>query len=132
MTGHGGQRAQINLKHAQNADHHIGTSQGRKKMNKTDARKIADTITNQQLSDMFEEASKNVRDWTKRSSVNKGMSLGTSWNVLALNFDISHKYHVLAKKNMIWEFGDFLPDELKIKKEKRNLPKTHHQEPIFN
>jgi hypothetical protein len=100
-------------------------------MNRRDARLIASTITNKQLKDMFSLASLGVEDWNKRSRVNKSMSIGTAWNILAKGFDVNHKYHVLAKKNMIWEFGDFLPDELKIKKVKKKLPKIQHQEPIF-
>lgn len=101
-------------------------------MNKTEARQIAETITNQQLSDMFKKARSEIKGWAKRSKVNKSMTIGTAWNILAKDFYINHKYHILAKKNMIWEFGDFLPDELKPSKNiKKKLPKPHHQEPIF-
>lgn len=73
-----------------------------------------------------------IQDWTKRSDVNKSFSLGTSWNILAKDFDPEISHHVLAKKNMIWEFGDFLPDELKPSKNKIKLPEVQHQEPIFD
>ena len=104
-------------------------------MNKTDARRIAETITNKDLYNMFESAKNGIKDWTIRSRVNKSFSIGTSWNILAKDFDIEYKYHILAKKNMVWEFGDYLPDDLKIKKSDKKsdkkLPKIHHQEPIF-
>ena len=101
-------------------------------MNKTDARMIATEISNKQLFDMFESAKKEIKDWSKRSRVNKSFSIGTAWNILAKDFDIDHNYHILAKKNMVWEFGDYLPDDLKIKKSDKKLPKIQHQEPIFN
>ena len=102
-----------------------------KAMNKTDAKKIASTITNQQLVDMLKSAKENIKDWTKRSSVNKSMTIGVSYNIFNDVFK-GQDMHVLAKKNMIWEFGDFLPEDLKIIKSKRKLPVPHHQDPIFN
>lgn len=101
-------------------------------MNRSDARIIAETITNQQLVDMFESAKRGIRDWTERSAVNKSFSLGVSWNILAKDFDPEKSHHVLAKKNMIWEFGDFLPDESKPSKDKKVLPEIHHEEPVFD
>lgn len=101
-------------------------------MNRTDARKIAETITNQQLQDMFNLAKVGIKDWTKVSSVNKGLTKGTAWNILAKDFDVTHKHHILAKTNMIREFGEFLPKELKPqKKNKRTDINPVHQEPIF-
>lgn len=101
-------------------------------MNQSDARKIAETITNEQLQAMFDRAKAEIKDWEKVSAVNKGMTKGAAWNILAANFDVSKPWNVLAKKNMVWEFGDFLPDELKPKKKARSLPKVVHQNPIFD
>jgi hypothetical protein len=98
-------------------------------MNRNDAKKIAQTITNEQLLEMFVQAEKNIKDWTKVSTVNKGMTKGTAWNILAKNFDVTHKYHNMAKVNMLREFGDFLHDNLKIIKPKKNPITTVHQEP---
>ena len=100
-------------------------------MNKTDAREIADTITREQLRQMFDTAKEKITDWDKPSDVNKLMSKGYSWNVLypAVKFE---NLHVLEIKNMVWEFGDFLPDELKIKKKKKKkVGITMRQDPIF-
>ena len=47
------------------------------------------------------------------------MTIGVAWNILAKDFDVGKTYHNLAKVNMVREFGQFLPEELKIKKEKR-------------
>lgn len=101
-------------------------------MNRRDAKLIAIKITNEQLNDMLNAAKEGISDWTQRSRVNKSLSLGYSWNILAANFDITGTYRDLNKINMIWEFGDYLSDGLKIpKKPKRVLNKPHHQEPKF-
>ena len=100
-------------------------------MNRTDARKIAEIITNKQLKNMLDAAKFSIKDWTKVSIVNKGLTKGSSWNVLGRDFDITHNYHILGKINMIREFGEFLPDELKIKKSKKVYPPPVHQDPIF-
>ena len=85
-------------------------------MNRTDARKIAETITNEQLKQIFEAAKTQIIDWTKVSNVNKGLTKGAAWNILAKNFDLNSAHHILAKTNMIREFGEFLPSELKPQK----------------
>jgi len=101
-------------------------------MNRKEARKIAEKITNEEIFDMFEEAKAKINDWTIRSANNIGLSKGTAWNILAKNFDITIKYHVLAKTNMISEFGDYLPEKLKPKRRKKMiLKKPSHQDPIF-
>lgn len=100
-------------------------------MNRFDARKITEIITNEQLKQMFDMAKVSITDWTKVSSVNKGMTKGVGWNILAKDFDINKDYNILTKTNMVWEFGDYLPDNLKIKHKKRVYPKPVHREPEF-
>lgn len=101
-------------------------------MNRTDAKHIAEKITNEELAEMFENAKANITDWTKVSAVNKGMSKGAAWNILASDFDVSKTYHNLAKVNMVREFGEFLPSYLKpAKKVKAETTKVVHQEPRF-
>ena len=100
-------------------------------MNRPDARTIATTITNQQLKDMLDRARNEVTDWMKPSHGNKGLTRGVAWNILGKDFDVTKNYHILAKTNMVREFGEFLPDELKpIRKKKPNITPIH-QEPIF-
>lgn len=102
-------------------------------MNKSNAKTIAQVITFEQLQEMFTNAKNNITDWSKVSAVNKGMTKGTVWNLLypALKPDII--LHRSAIKNMIWEFGDHLPEELipaREAKEKAEV-KVTHQKPIF-
>ncbi len=101
-------------------------------MNKKTARKIAETITNKQLKQMFDNAKTGIKDWTKGSSINKGFTKGVGWNILAKNFDINHNYHILSKTNMVREFGEFLPDELKPEKKKNQVKPPVHHDPNFN
>jgi len=100
-------------------------------MNRKTAKKIAEIITNKQIQIMFDNARANITDWTKVSSVNKGMTKGVGWNILAADFDTEANYHILAKTNMVREFGDYLPDELKPQKIEKKLIIPTHQKPIF-
>jgi len=101
-------------------------------MNRKSAREVAEKITNEQLQTMFDNAKKGVEDWKKVSRVNKGFTKGCAWNILAEDFDIGNEYHIIAKTNMIREFGEFLPEELKpLPKKKRILPPPVHYEPKF-
>lgn len=101
-------------------------------MNKQKAKKIAETITYEQLENMFLEAEMSITDWEQVSNVNKGISKGTSWNILrkVLTPDVINSN--LAVVNMIREFGEFLPTELIPENKPKNQPvKVHHQDPIF-
>lgn len=102
-------------------------------MNKVDARTIAETITNDELQMMLDVARIKVKDWTKISNINKSMTIGVSWNIFGSDFDVNQTQHRITKINMIREFGEFLPDEMKPKHDfsDRNPVKVIHQEPIF-
>ena len=102
-------------------------------MNRKNSRRIAETITNEQIKQMFDNAKANITDWTKVSNINKGLTKGSAWNILTKNFDVSIKYHILGKINMVHEFGEYLPNELKPQKQmqKKQNPPVHHN-PIFN
>jgi len=101
-------------------------------MNRNDARKLAEVITNQELSDMLNAAKIGIKDWAQVSNVNKGMTKGVSWNILAKDFNIDGTYHVIAKTNMIREFGNFLPNAKKPSKKQKTIIAVVHQDPIFN
>ena len=100
-------------------------------MNRTEAKLIAEKITNEELAEMFETAKANITDWTKVSVVNKGITKGVAWNILASDFDIERTYNNLAKVNMVREFGEFLPFYLKPPKKEKQTIKVVHEEPIF-
>ncbi len=101
-------------------------------MNRSDAKKIAQNITNEQLQEMLNNAKVGVKDWTKVSNCNKGITKGVAWNILAKDFDINYNHHMLAKINMIREFGEFLPEKLKLEKRTRKkYDNLIHQDPQF-
>lgn len=99
-------------------------------MNRAMAKQIAEVITTDQLRGMFESAKNETKDWGKTSIVNKGMTKGTAFNILSAG-DISSKAHILAKTNMIREFGEFLPTELLPVRATKCNPdiKPVHQDP---
>ena len=104
-------------------------------MNKTTAKKIAETVTNDQIQEMFDNAKANITDWTEKSSVNNCMTKGTSWNILYGAFkNMRHgRIRTLGLTNMIREFGDFIDGEL-VPNKKKSVKVEHkitHQEPIF-
>lgn len=100
-------------------------------MNRNDAKKIAQTITNQQLQQMFNTAQAKITDWRKTSIVNKGMTKGVAWNILAKDFDVTANHSILYKTNMVREFGEFLPEDLKPKKKQGRIYRLVHQDPEF-
>lgn len=102
-------------------------------MNRTEERKIAEIITNDQIKEMFKSAKLGIKNWEKTSTVNKGLTKGLAWNILAKDFDININYHILAKTNMVREFSEYLPFELlPEKKKKRQINKVSHQSPDFS
>jgi len=101
-------------------------------MNRNDAKRIAEVITNEELGQMFEVAKSKTSDWTKVSNINKSITKGVAWNILAKDFDVNHPYILIAKINMIREFGEFLPNYIKPKRKQKKHIQPIHQEPEFN
>ena len=100
-------------------------------MNKNDAKKIAEDISREQLADMFDRAKREVKDWRQVSNVNPCMTKGAAWNILYHGFVVGVNKRICVA-NMIREFGEYLPDELKpARKPKRAEIIPHHEEPIF-
>ena len=103
-------------------------------MNKDKAREIAEKITNAELKIMFDSAKARIIDWKRKSNVNKSISKGAAWNILAADFDINHNYNIVAKTNMVREFGEFIPKDPETAKklnELKNKILPIHQEPRF-
>lgn len=104
-------------------------------MNRNEAKKIAETVTNSELKDMFLNAQSEIKDWTQRSIVNLGMTKGAAFNILSACIDKyiyeNRTIHILAKTNMVREFGEYLTNYERKYKDKKELPKPVHQEPKF-
>ena len=103
-------------------------------MNRAKAKELSETITNAQIKEMLEKAKIYIKDWTRVSDVNKGLTKGAAWNMFAKDFDENIDYPSCTKLNIIREFGNFLPSDLlyprKDKKFHQPTPPVH-QEPIF-
>lgn len=107
-------------------------------MNRQKAKEIAETVSNQDLRQMFLNARTNIKDWDALSIVNKGLSKGIAFNILSVGFDALHfdpnaTHGVLAKRNMVREFGEYLPEYKKESKQPKPSVQHSKQDPkIFN
>lgn len=101
-------------------------------MTRSQARNIAQIITNEQLKQMFDAAKNGIKDWTVTSICNKGLTKGTAWNILAADFDVEQEHHIMGKTNMVREFGKYLPEELIPVKKVKTIINPIHQKPKFN
>lgn len=101
-------------------------------MNNRFAKELSHKITNIQIYDMLEKAKVGVKDWTKASKANKGLSRGVHWNVFCKDFKVENECSHILKYRMIQEYGEFLPLELQPpKKSKANYKPPTHFDPIF-
>lgn len=100
-------------------------------MNRTEAKKIALTITPDDMREMFLNAQIRIDDWTQAAIVNKGLSKGTVFNIFTRDIDNCAKWIYIAKCNAIREFGQYIPGYEKPIKEKKKLHVPAHQDPVF-
>jgi len=103
-------------------------------MNRKDAKEIAETVSLEDLKQMFIKAQNSIKDWTQVSNVNLGLSKGVAFNILSKGIDkhtSAKEIHIMGKTNMVREFGEYLPNYEKKIKPKKTYPAPSHQEPIF-
>lgn len=98
-------------------------------MERNAAKKIAETVSVEDLKQMFINAQNGIKEWTKVSRVNKGLTKGTAFNILS-KCGVDEKSSILAKTNMVREFGEWLPNYEKEIKPTRQEVITTHQEPV--
>jgi hypothetical protein len=84
----------------------------------------AGKISNVDIHNMLKRAANEVKDWTKPSKGNKGISRGSNWNIFCKDFDINKQYSAIHKYRIIQEFGEFLDDNLKTTKKAKPKSKT--------
>lgn len=101
-------------------------------MNRSDAKRIAETISNHELYAMLKRAKESITDWTVTSNNNKGCSKGVAWNILTKCFKVEGELHPLHKYNLIREFCDYLSPEFKPKKKVKANIQAVHQEPVLS
>jgi len=104
-------------------------------MTKFEASKLASLVTPKDLKQMFLNAQQQVTDWKEVSRINKGMTKGTAFNILtgSSSFEETTIINDIVKRNMIWEFGEYLPQHIKLTKEEKEsqIINPVHQEPKF-
>ena len=100
-------------------------------MKNSHAKELSRTITQEQIAKMLERAKAEIKDWTKPSKANKGLSRGIHWNIFCKDFKVEVQCSWILKYRMIQEYGEFLPDELQPPKKSKPTIKTSHQDPIF-
>jgi hypothetical protein len=101
-------------------------------MNNKFAYELSRRITNEQIADMLEKAKTGVKDWTKASKANKGLSRGVHWNIFCKDFKVEKECSYILKYRMIQEYYEFLPTELQPPKKPKKLQKPPtHFDPIF-
>jgi len=96
-------------------------------MTRNEAKQIAETVKTEELKQMFINAKNGIKDWTKTSNVNKGLTKGTAFNILT-KCEINCKDKLITT-NMIMEFGEWLPNYRIIPREKKVYSNPVHQEP---
>lgn len=101
-------------------------------MNKQEADRLAETVTIEDLRAMFRNAQESITDWTAPSRVNKTATKGLSYNILSVGLNKENpRIHGIAKRNMIWEFGEYLPEYEKPARRRAIAESPHHQDPNF-
>ncbi len=97
-------------------------------MNRDDAKKIAETVSESDLKHMLVDAYRTIKNWNVPSNINKGISKGAAFNIYT-KINIDRDTHILAKINMIREFGEFLPNYQKKETIKKTPESFYHEEP---
>ena len=93
---------------------------------------LSQTISNDDLLEMLNNAKVGVKDWTVASKANKSFSRGANWNLFAAKFDVNKKYSHIFKWRLVQEFEEFLPVRLQRKKVTKEKIKVNHAEPDFS
>ena len=104
-------------------------------MNKSEAKKIVENgITYGEIKNLLAEARKNYTNWTNPSKCNKGLDVGTMFNIMWKHYgkiegeelnETIEGINKLSAKNILWQFS-------KIKTEKTEKPiiSIHHENPM--
>lgn len=106
-------------------------------MNKRLAKKLAETVTPEDLKKMFQNVQENFKEWQATSALNERATKGTIFNILTAGDDFEKSCaSPQIRTNMIREFGDFLPPEVLPLKVPASKPQSttraqRHEEPKF-
>jgi hypothetical protein len=91
--------------------------------------RLAKGISLDDLRSMLVKARTEIMDWKEPSRVNPVFDRGTAFNMFS-GCTFNGQLHLIAKRNMIWEFGEYLPGYQKPVRKKRYIPTdVHHEDP---
>ena len=104
-------------------------------MRRSNAKQLAEKVTNRELKEMFYNAQREIKDWGKVSKINKSMSIGSAFNILSAGVDsddfVTKNLYPIVKFNMVREFGEYLPDYQPEQTPIKSNIKITHNEPRF-
>jgi len=79
-------------------------------MQRCEARRLAETCKEEELIGMLARARVEIVDWRKPSRINPSLSRGAVFNIfIACDLKTNGAAFLMAKTNMIAEFGEYLP-----------------------
>lgn len=98
-------------------------------MNKHNATILAKIVSKEQIIDMLMSAYNSILDgeWSTPSRINPSLAKWQAWDVFTDGFIENPSYQPchFSKRNMIWQFGEYLPphilQKLPIKKEQSKI-----------
>lgn len=102
-------------------------------MNKREAKRLAEEnyLTEEIVKQTLLNAKTNLKDWTKPTSLNKGLSYGYAYNLYS-KIDVANSKGTIIKYNFLVIFGDYLDGYIKPEKNKSKKPiYVHHEKPNF-
>jgi hypothetical protein len=97
-------------------------------MNRSEAKKLAETAKPEEIVEMLTEARKQIKNWKAPAHINPALSRGAIFNILSA-CDPATMHHY-AKINAIAEFGEFLPNFTRKNKRIFDKPIPSHQDPV--
>lgn len=95
------------------------------------ALELSYTISNDELFETLKNAKVKIKDWEKPSRKNKGLSIGTHWNLFCKDIDFENDISIILKYRILEQYKDFLPNKLKEEKIKKPKVTPTHSEPFF-
>lgn len=101
-------------------------------MNKTEVSEYSESVTLEDIKQMFVNAKSKITDWQQVSTCNIGLSKGVAFNILSaclISYKTIDDINKMALKNMLREFGEYLPGYLYPLKKDKVIHPVAHQEP---
>jgi len=99
-------------------------------MTRAMAKEMAHKTTMQQIIEMLVKAKEQIKDWKQPNRMNKGLSNGAVFNIMAVGIKNNAEWNWLAKTNAIHAFGEYHELFEQFQTKKKPSRGVFHQEPI--